>query len=111
MHLNYLEPVSCFSPLGVSAMVDSLITCSRSVVSESLGPPWTVAHQASLSMEISRQEYWNWLPFPLQEDLPYPGIEPKSPVAPALVKVEVPLPLSTVLPLGHIVSQGLGGNS
>ena len=26
--------------------------------------PWTVAHQAPLSMEFFRQEYWNGLPFP-----------------------------------------------
>uniref|UniRef100_A0AC11DBT5 Target of myb1 like 1 membrane trafficking protein n=1 Tax=Ovis aries TaxID=9940 RepID=A0AC11DBT5_SHEEP len=26
--------------------------------------PWTVAHQAPLSMEFSRQEYWTGLPFP-----------------------------------------------
>ena len=26
--------------------------------------PWTIAHQASLSMEFSRQEYWSGLPFP-----------------------------------------------
>ena len=26
--------------------------------------PWTVAHQALLSMEFSRQEHWSWLPFP-----------------------------------------------
>ena len=26
--------------------------------------PWTVAHQAPLSMGFSRQEHWNWLPFP-----------------------------------------------
>ena len=25
---------------------------------------WTVAHQAPLSMEFSRQEYWSGLPFP-----------------------------------------------
>ena len=25
--------------------------------------PWTVAHQAPLSMGFSRQEYWNGLPF------------------------------------------------
>ena len=24
--------------------------------------PWTIAHQALLSMEFSRQEYWSWLP-------------------------------------------------
>ena len=26
--------------------------------------PWTVAHQAPLSMGFSRQEYWSVLPFP-----------------------------------------------
>ena len=41
--------------------------------------PWTVAHQAPLSMEVSRQEYWSGLPFPPPVDLPDPGIEPVSP--------------------------------
>ena len=42
--------------------------------------PWTVAYQASLSMEFSRQEYWSGLPFPSPGDFPDPGIEPGSPV-------------------------------
>ena len=29
--------------------------------------PWTVAYQAPLSMEFSRQEYWSELPFPSPE--------------------------------------------
>ena len=41
--------------------------------------PWTVAHQASLSMEFSRHEYWSGLPFPSPGDLSDPGIEPGSP--------------------------------
>ena len=41
--------------------------------------PWTVAHQAPLSMEFSRQAYWSALPFPSPGDLPNPGIEPRSP--------------------------------
>ena len=41
--------------------------------------PWTVAHQAPLSMGFSRQEYWNGLPFPSPGDLPGPGIELRSP--------------------------------
>ena len=41
--------------------------------------PWTVVHQASPSMEVSRHEYWSGLPFPSPEDLPDPGIEPRSP--------------------------------
>ena len=40
---------------------------------------WTVAHQAPLSMEFSRQEYWKGLPFPSPGDIPNPGIESKSP--------------------------------
>ena len=40
---------------------------------------WTVAHQASLSIGFSRQEYWSGLPFPSPGDLPNPGIEPRSP--------------------------------
>ena len=40
-----------------------------SVVSDS-ATLWIVAHQAPLSMEFSRQEHWNGLPFPIPEDLP-----------------------------------------
>ena len=50
---------------------------SCSVVSN----PWTVAHQISLSMEVSRSEYWSGLPFPSPGDLPNPVIEPISPLA------------------------------
>ena len=45
---------------------------------------WTVAHQAPLSMEFSRQEYWSGLPFPSPGDLPDPGTESASPVSLAL---------------------------
>ena len=41
--------------------------------------PWTVACQAPLSMEFSRQEYWSGVPFPSPGDLPDPGIEPWCP--------------------------------
>ena len=46
--------------------------------------PWTVAHQAPLSMGVSRQEYWSGLPHPSPGDLPDPEIEPKSLTSPAL---------------------------
>ena len=51
---------------------------SRSVVSN-FETPWTVAHQAPLSMEFSRQEYWSGLPFLSPGDLSDPGIKPESP--------------------------------
>ena len=40
---------------------------------------WTVVHKAPLSMEFSRQKYWNGEPFPSPGDRPKPGIEPRSP--------------------------------
>ena len=41
--------------------------------------PMDRAHQAALSMGLSKQEYWSRLPFPCPGDLPDPGIEPSSP--------------------------------
>ena len=46
--------------------------------------PLFVARRAALSMAFSRQEYWSRLPCPPPGDLPDPGIEPTSPVSPAL---------------------------
>ena len=54
-----------------------------SVLSDS-ATPWAVVSQAPLFMEFSRQEYWSGLPFPHPGDLPNPGIEPESPLAPTL---------------------------
>ena len=45
---------------------------------------WTIARQAPLSMEFSRLEYWNGLPFPTPGDLPDPRIEPGSPAVQAV---------------------------
>ena len=56
----------------------SLFSCVQLFVT-----PWTVARQAPLSMEFSRQEYWNGLPFPSAGAFPDPGIKPVSPVSPA----------------------------
>ena len=41
--------------------------------------PWTAAHQAPMSTEFFRQEYWNRLLFPPLGDLPNPGIESMFP--------------------------------
>ena len=56
--------------------------CDGGLVTNScpaLSTPWTVAHQAPLSMGLPRQEYWSGLPFPSLGDLPNPGVEPESP--------------------------------
>ena len=46
--------------------------------------PWTIAHQASLSMGVPRQEYWSGLPVPTPGNPPDPGTEPASLVSPSL---------------------------
>ena len=43
---------------------------------------WTVAQQSSLSMGVSRQEYWSGLPCSPPGDLPDPGIEPTCALPP-----------------------------
>ena len=52
---------------------------------------WTVAHQAPLSMGLSREQHWSGLPCPPPGHLPNPGIEPASPVSPALQADSLPL--------------------
>ena len=54
---------------------------------------WTVALQAPLSMEFSRQEYWHGLPFPSLRNLPSPGIKPMPPAV-----------QTDFLPLSHLGS-------
>ena len=51
----------------------------------------TVAHQVSLFLGFSRQEYWSGLPCPPPGDLPNPGIKPAPPATPALQAVSLPL--------------------
>ena len=42
--------------------------------------PQTIAYQAPLSMEFSREEYQSGLPFLSTGDLPNPGVKPRSPM-------------------------------
>ncbi|KAI4549205.1 hypothetical protein MG293_001535 [Ovis ammon polii] len=62
---------------------------SLSAVSDSV-TPWTIAQQAPLSVDFSRQEYWSGLPFPIPGDPPDPGIEAESLASPALAVDSVP---------------------
>ena len=59
--------------------------------------PWTVTHQALLSIEFSRQEYWSGLPCPPPGDLSDPGIEQASPASSTLSG-------RFLLPLSHLGS-------
>ena len=59
-----------------------MLSCFSCV--QPLATPWTVAHQASLSMGFSRQEHWSGFLYPPPGVLPNPGINPVSLTSPAL---------------------------
>ena len=59
--------------------------------------PWTLVHQAPLSMGFSRQEYWSGLPFPSPGDRPHPRIKPGSPALQAESWLSSEPPGTTVL--------------
>ena len=85
---SMLSSLSSSYPLSLIASSQLLYRfvlsgCLCSVVSDS-ATPWTVAFQASLSMELSRQEYWSVLPFSTKGDLPNPGIKLASLAYPTL---------------------------
>ena len=61
---------------GTCACVHACVLCCSGI--SDFATPWTVARQAPLSMEFSRQEFWSGLPFPSPGDLPDPGIESLS---------------------------------
>ena len=54
----------CHEVIGPDAVILVFWMLSHSVVSSSLWPPWTVARQAPLSREFSRQEYWSGVAVP-----------------------------------------------
>ena len=77
--VNVPRPTQLFPLLNLLWSLEGC-TCVLSHISQQLfATPWTVAHQAPLSMGFSRQEYWSGLPCPPPEDLPDLGIEPTSP--------------------------------
>ena len=69
--------------LELSLQHEDVCVCSVNHVWLSV-TPWTVIHQAALSMEFSRREHWSRLKFPPPGDLPDPGIELMSLAFPAL---------------------------
>ena len=65
-----------FQLISLSVVVIVVVPSKSRVL---ISYPWTVAHQAPLSMEFSRQEYWSGLPLPSPGDLLDPGIQLGSP--------------------------------
>ena len=79
------QKCSCLRATGLTPknsleILYSFCTCLLSLCSHArfFATLWTVACQAPLSVEFSRQEYWSGLPCPSPGDLPDPGIEPAS---------------------------------
>ena len=65
--IQYLDIVF---PLCACSVMSNCATVSMRATA------WTIARQAPLSMEFSRKEYWNRLPFPPSGDLPEQGLNP-----------------------------------
>ena len=92
LHFSFLSinvpSFSSSSMVAVStfqwAAISSMCVCSVAQSCPSSAIPWTVAHQAPLSMEFSREEYWSRLPFPSPGNLSDPVVELTSVEPPAL---------------------------
>ena len=86
------HPMLTYSPVTLSLHCACVLTCFSRV--QLFATPWTVVHQAPLSMGFSKQEYWSRLPFPSPGDLPDAGIEPRSLMFPVLQADSLPVELS-----------------
>ena len=85
-------PVTCLLYTLMSGVLNICMCRSRLLQGVQLfATPWTVARQAPLSMGFLKQVYWSGFPVPAPGDLPDPGIEPASPVSPALQADPFPL--------------------
>ena len=78
--VDFVLSLTLYFTFSFSNFIISVFVCtlSHSVVSDFV-TPWTVASQAPLSTEFSRQEYCNVLPFPSSGTLPVSGTESWSP--------------------------------
>ena len=82
VHYTFITSLNCRDSSLLEArlcMCAQLLSCVWLFVI-----PWTVAHQASLSMGLSWQESWSGLPFPPPDDFLNSGIKPAFPVTPVL---------------------------
>ena len=89
--LAEVKDVASYSEGPQTFLVSFVLTCCRFSRVRLFAAPWTIAHQAPLSMEFSRQEYWSRLPCPPPGDLPDPGIEHMSLTSPELAVGSLPL--------------------
>ena len=84
VHMTQLKIPACAPQLRPVCVCVCVCVCAVTQSCPTLCDPQTVAHQAPLPNEFSRQEFWSGLPFPSPGDLPNPRIKPASPMSPAL---------------------------
>ena len=77
-HWKFLKVIFFVQPSYKWRFVSTAYVISHFSHVHLFATPWTVAHQALLSMGFSRQGYWSRLPCPPPGDLPHPGIKPWS---------------------------------
>ena len=82
LHINSKSPHNFLKHHG--NIVKHACMLSRFSHVQLCATPWTVACQAHLSMEFSREEYWSGQPFTSPGDLPNPGTERTSLMSPVL---------------------------
>ena len=80
-NLGNLEEPSLWHSLELVCM-HAMLNCFSCV--RLFATLWTVACQASLSIQFPRQEYWSGLPCPPPSGLPNLGVKPVSLMSPAL---------------------------
>ena len=81
VNMDLFTKIFVFTCLRSSRSAQQVCCCWTWVLScaHLFAMPWTVAHQASLSMEFSRKECWSGVPFPPPGGLPHPGTAPTFP--------------------------------
>ena len=80
MHVyTHMHILTCVYPSDTFVCV-----LSHSVMASCLRPQGLQPARLLCPWNFPGQEYWSGLPFPTLGDLPDPGIEPASPVSPAL---------------------------
>ena len=62
----FINAICCWHTLSKLINLVSVCLLSHCSRVQLFATPWTVAHQASLSMRFSRREYWSELPCQLQ---------------------------------------------
>ena len=81
---GFMQSLTWLTRFQLHLSGSSLLVAPLTIFQLLCATPWTVAHQAPLSMGFSRQEYWSGLPFPPPGDLPDPRLKPTSNASPAL---------------------------